>query len=511
MGKLQLNRNKLAANFAVLIMLLTLVANASIGGLAFAQTPMPVSDAYVWTSGNSYGYSFSDATGLYNISSLNPGNYTVTATGAGFLDASVGNVSVTAGAEKSNVNLLMLASGGISGHVTDVDSGSSLQFVNIYAYNSTGSYSSSSYTDSNGNYQIIENLATGTYNVSAIYNSGYVTKTISGVSVTAGAITNNVNIALDKSAIISGTVTDSVTSAVLEGIYVYALTPSGTYITADITNSSGKYTLNMNLGTGTYNISALYPANHLPKTIGGVAVVGGNQYTRNLALDPSGIISGRITSSTGSPLFDAFVSASSGSWFGYASTNETGYYRITDGLGTGTYSVFASYGGSYNQMTGVSVTQGSETSNINFQITLSPSGTIIGRVTNATSGNPIPSASVTAEGVNGEGTATTNSTGYYVIDSGLGTGTYNVSVSADGYVDQTQTGVSVILNQVTSNINFQMLTPVPGRISGHVQTLITPIPEFNTASLMIVIFTAASIVLLIKKLKTPRLKPSRPL
>jgi hypothetical protein len=489
---------------------LALVANVSAGIFASAQTPVPVAGAFVTASGdNGYGYASSNSQGFYNITSLlNTGIYTVEASAIGFVDTSIRNVHVNAGSETPNANILMPISGGISGRVTDAVSGAPLQFVFVDAGNATGS-GYTTITDSNGNYQIITNLASGTYNVSTLFATGYQTKTISGVSVTAGVMTSNVNLALSKSAIITGTVTDSTTAAVLSGITVIAYTPGGSYVTSDTTNSSGKYTLDSDLATGTYNITIFLPTNHLTKTTQ-IAVVAGNQYTVNVALDPSGIISGRVTSTTGTPLFDAFVTVSGAGGSGFATTNETGDYEITSGLGTGTYTVFASYGGGSGFATGVPVTAGVKTSNVNIQVMLLPSGTITGRVTNAT-GAPMPDVSVTAEGLTGSGSATTNSTGYYVINAGLLTGTYNVTVSEYGYVDQTRTGVSVTIGQVTPDINFQLQAIASGRISGLVQTTGTPIPEFHTELTMLAIFAAASIVIMIQKLKDPKLKPAKPL
>ena len=496
-------KHRIIANLLVYTILSALIVNAFAGvNLAFAQTPLPVPGAFVTASGNGSGSDSGDSQGFYNITSLlDTGNYTVAASATGFIDTQVENVSVTAGAETSNTNILMPVSGGISGRITDAVSGAPLQSVMVGSVNNTNNieYGDTVFTDSNGNYQMITNLATGKYNVTAVFATGHVTKTITGISVTAGVMTNNVNIALDKSAIISGTVRDSVTNAVLQGISVYALTTSGIFSDSAVTNSSGQYTLDTDIGTGTYNVSTIFPDNHLSKTIGGVAVVAGNQYTVDILLDPSGIISGRVTSATnGSPLAGATVTATGGNFFGFATTNDTGYYRITDGLGTASYTVFASYGGGFNVVLAVSVTQGSETQNVNIQIATPASGTIRGRITNST-GSPMEFVTVDAEGDSGFGSATTNSNGDYEINTGLLTGTYNVTVSEPGYVAQTRTGVSVILNQVTSNINFQLQQIPSGRISGFVQSLVAPIPEFHSEFIMIVIFAAASIATIIAR------------
>lgn len=510
-------RGKLTANILVLTILIALIANTSAGIFAFAQTTNPISGAFVSASGdNGYGSATSNTQGNFNITSqLGTGNYTLDASATGFIDTTVENVAVTSGSEKSNVIINMDVSGGIAGRITDAVSSASLQFADVEAANRTGNvdYGSFAFTGSDGTYQITTNLATGKYNVTA-GATGYLTGSLSNVAVTAGALTSNINIALSRSAVISGTVTDAVSGAPLSDVLVEAILSTGIFGDITITNSSGMYTLNTNLGTGIYNVTTFFPAGHISVTATGINVVAGNSYTQNLALPRSGRISGRITSPTGQGLADASVTAfaSGGTSFGSATTNSTGYYNITDGLATGTYTLFASLGGGFNFTTiPVSVTAGSETPNINLQLTITPSGTITGRVTNST-GSPLEGISVEATGVAGSGSATTNSTGYYVINEGLGTGMYSVTASEFGYVDQTQTGVSVTVNQVTPNINFQLQAMVSGRISGRVQTTGTPIiPEFHSELVMLAIFAAASTIIMIKRLRSGHVDATKPL
>jgi 5-hydroxyisourate hydrolase-like protein (transthyretin family) len=512
----KLKYGRIAANLLVMSILLALIVGASASQLAFAQTTTPVADAFVTasstTGGEGYGTATSNAQGFYNITTfLDSGNYSVEASAIGFIDTSVENVRVTGGQETPNVNILLPVSGAISGRVTDAATGTPASFVEVEASNATtGDSISSGLTDSSGNYLINTNLATGTYNVTAAFAAGYLMKTVGNVAVTAGATTSNVNFALNKSAIITGTVTDSVTSAALSGIAVYASSSTSGFAAAAVTNSSGKYTMNTNLGTGTYNVSVLLPAGHISNTITGVAVTAGNQYTVNVPLNPSGIISGRVTTTTGTPVAGASVTASAGTNFGFATTNATGYYRITDGLDTGSYTVFASYGGGFATATGVSVTRGQETGNVDLQLTLLPSGTITGRVTNTT-GSPISLAYVSAEGLTGSGSAYTDDNGVYTINTGLLTGTYNVTAEATGYGAMSQTGVSVTIGQTTPNIDFQLVAIPSGRISGFVQATGTPIPEFQNEFYVLAIFCAASIIIVLTKLRTTHVEPSTPL
>jgi parallel beta-helix repeat protein len=91
------------------------------------------------------------------------------------------------------------------------------------------------------------------------------------------------------------------------------------------------------------------------------------------------------------------------------------------------------------------------------------SGTITGRVINATSGAPIQFASVTATGSAGFGSDTTDANGDYIMNTGLGNGAYTVNVTATGFVSQERYGVNVMINQVTSNIDFLLTTVAPSR------------------------------------------------
>ncbi|HEX9262638.1 MAG TPA: carboxypeptidase-like regulatory domain-containing protein, partial [Candidatus Bathyarchaeia archaeon] len=180
--------------------------------------------------------------------------------------------------------------------------------------------------------------------------------------------------------------------------------------------------------------------------------------------------------------------------------NDTGYYTIADGLGTGTYTIYASYGNGFSQLIGVNVVQGSQTSNVNLQITQQPIGTITGRVTNSSS-LPVIFAYVNAQGDSSYGSDYTDAYGDYSLTVEVA-GTYNVTVTANGYASKNQTSVSAKLDQITPNINFQLKDVPSGRISGLVQSIATPIPELHGELYPILFFVCASIVLLAKKVKT---------
>lgn len=524
-------RHKLIADLEILVILLCLsisVSNAIasyqsnkvFSGVAYALSTYPVQGASVSASGpEGYGYATTNSLGEYTITEeLGTGNYTVTASAEYYVDAKITDVSVTSGLETTNVDLLLNASGAILGRVTDAVSSQPLQNVYVRAYNATGGTTDgpSASTDSNGNYQIVTNLPTGTYNVTASYVSGHLDKTVNGISVTAGVETTDVNFALEKSGIISGTVTDAVSTLPLQNILISASAAGGEFNGIATTNSSGKYRIDTNLGTGNYNVTAWFPEEHISKTVPGVFLTAGAQVTVDMALEPSGIISGKVTRTPGGqPLEGASVTAYSAGYV-YVGSNETnaaGEYRIESGLGTETYTVMATFNSDFGiYPLDVDVVAGSETPNIDIQIVLTPSGTITGRVTNTT-GDPIENALVTAEGPGGYGQADTNSNGDYAILTGLGDGAYNVTASATGYLDKNMSNVNVIVDQVTPNIDFQLSPkPIPpsGRISGKVQSAAMVVPEFPYSTPILVFVTSTCIALAFAKLYIAKVKRTKP-
>jgi Carboxypeptidase regulatory-like domain len=302
-------------------------------------------------------------------------------------------------------------------------------------------------------------------------STGYLSQTKSGIALTAGSMTSNENFALTYSGVITGTITDANSHAPLNGIFVEAQSVNGVYSGFAETDSNGKYTINNNLGTGTYNVTEFSPAGHLTNTVSGQVVTAGQTTTVNIALNPSGVISGKVTNTNGQPLSgaDVFVTNTLGTvFYGSATTDSSGNYQVNTDLATGSYMVEAFSGTSFaTYPSSVNVIAGQTTSNINIQLTtiVIPSGTVSGKVTS--SGVAIDSAYITVQGPGGSNSNYTDSNGNYIISSGLGTGSYTVNVTATGYVSQQQTGVSVTINQITT-VNFALAAKASGIISGQV-------------------------------------------
>ena len=324
-------------------------------------------------------------------------------------------------------------------------------------------------TDASGMYSISEGLQTGDYTVSVIA-IGYIIEELEGVSVTVGEATSNVDVYLQVSGGISGRISDVISGAPVANVLVTAFSSNERYGWSGLTDANGNYLIATNLATGTYNVTAFFPEGYVTGTVSGVGVTEGVETSSvNLALERSGVVSGVVTALDGTPLVNATVMVTSqdGVYFGFATTDVSGNYQISSGLGTGTYNAFALYELGFAQVTDISVVAGEETSNVNFIIDVpspTPSGGISGIVTD-NQGNPLQGIIVTATGAAGFGSATTDMDGYYLIADGLGTGTYTVEASATGFTSSTTPGVEVTVSQETQNVNFQ-LNRIPPAASG---------------------------------------------
>jgi hypothetical protein len=364
-------------------------------GVVYANPDVPLANVMVGaTGGGGYGFNVTNALGKYIMTQgLTAGTYKVSAIAEGYIIQELDNINVVVGSETGNVNFRLLRSGGISGKVTASNTGKGVANVIITAYTKT-SYGWYAMTDADGNYKIITNLPTDTYNVTVAIPTGYFGKTVSGVKVTAGAETKNVNIVLDPSGIILGKVTTKTGSQPLVGVTVMARSSDNKgFMGYATTESDGTFRIESGLGTGTYIVTAQQGENF--NQVQDVAVTAGKETPNvNLTLDVtppelSGTIKGKVTDTSNNPIEGATVSAGNGD----ATTDKDGYYEITSGLPTGTYTVNVDADG-YEpaSKTGVVVTAGSVRANIDFQLQKTPaskSGRISGTVTGEE--NPIAS------------------------------------------------------------------------------------------------------------------------
>ena len=359
-------------------------------------------------------------------------------------------------------------------------------------------------TNGNGQYTITQGLKSGTYKITA-EQPGYLIAEKDGVTVTAPSLTSSIDLYLNASASISGRVTDNVTRIQIPNISVVATLSSGggAFFGSALTDLGGNYEINMNIGTGIYNVTAFLPKGHISQTIPLVNATAGARTTHvDMSLQQSGIIMGSVTTSTNQPLANiTVVAASLTGGFGEAETDTSGNYSITSGLGAGEYTVSA-YSGTSSDSKNVSITQDVPlVSDVNLHLAVTPSGIITGTVTDADDSKAVLDAHVQATGLTqfNYGDAYTDPSGNYIISSGLESNdNYTVAVSAVGYQDAYVTNVPVLVGQLTPNVNIQ-LHKIPasqsGRISGTVTGDPAAIPEFEYPIAITMIITLIAVTL----------------
>lgn len=234
-------------------------------------------------------------------------------------------------------------SGTVAGMVTD-DTGAPLANVMVDAQ--SVDYSTSTYTDSSGGYMFI--LPEGTYDVSAVADSGFVVDTsYSGVMLNAGDALTGFDFVISPevvvtNGIISGMVTDTLGNPVI-GTTVDIATEG--YSGSAVTDSTGMYMFDVEAGT--YDLSITPEEGFVVDTMySGVVLAAGDTLT---GLDfvisseepvvETGTISGSVSDMSESPINDIMVYAISGTDTTSTMTDTLGDYSFV--LDPGTYDISA--------------------------------------------------------------------------------------------------------------------------------------------------------------------------
>jgi hypothetical protein len=320
-----------------------------------------------------YAYAYPDASGTYTVTGLPSGDYWLRFSYADHLTEYYDDalnypqrdpVAVTAPNTTAGVNAALAAAGSITGTVTAADTGLPLAGVSMRADSVGGEAAGSATTDAAGRYKI-NYLPSGEYRVSFApsgsgaacayqreWHSGQSSQAAADiVTVTAPAVTPNVDAVLERGSILAGRVVEANTGAPLENVYVTVLDGDGKELAWGLTNLLGHYQTSPALPSGTYwlhfaeyeqGYADEYYANAL--TLAAAQPVDvkapGDLTGVDATLALGGLISGRvIAGDTGTPLADVNVTvyAAGGEQVAYAYTDSEGRYTVRDGLATGSY------------------------------------------------------------------------------------------------------------------------------------------------------------------------------
>jgi hypothetical protein len=402
---------------------------------------------------NAYGnYSFG------NIAAGGP--YTLTFNDNGYV-TQVSSVSVTSG-NTTTQNAALAEAGSIGGKVTDATTLAAVANATVTCTCLTGS----AFSDSNGNYTLAD-VPPGSGYAVTFNATGYQTKTITGVSVTAKTVTTENAALSEQLGGITGTVTDSLTHAAISGASVTCTsTPTCTGAT---TATDGTYTIS-SLAPGTYHLIAA--ASGYTSSATTPVVVGTTTATQNFALVPhSGSISGTVTDSiTGLPINGATVACSGSPTCISAITPTNGTYTLSS-LTEGTYQLVASAPNYTTSSTTPVVVVPGGTPSQPFALVPTP-GTITGTVIDTFTSLPVSGASVTCNGPPACTGTSTASDGSYTLT--VEPGSYTVVLSKTGYITTTRSGVVVTSGNAASGPSS--LAPSQGTISGTVIDSVTLAP-----------------------------------
>ncbi|HVP23424.1 MAG TPA: carboxypeptidase-like regulatory domain-containing protein [Conexivisphaerales archaeon] len=309
-----------------------------------------------------------DANGNYVINSnIGVGQYNVTASDTGFLDqAQTATINSTSDVDTLNFNLVR--SGILWGRVLGFD-GAPVVGAEVMLLDSSGGEASSTITDSNGMYYFYDRVGTDTYSVKVDFQfsfsllaellqfegnatglnfpyqdapyltNGYVGATSGTVSATTGAYTQVPDLVLQKSGVITGTVTDS-QSHPMANVPVSVEGMSSSLSGIVLTDSSGNYRVSYDIVSDTYQVKAeaygYVPASNT------VAASQTGTVNLNLMIAKSAGLSGHVyRSSDMKPIPNALIvlQGKTTSMFGTASSDGNGFYDVFGSLGTDSYNL----------------------------------------------------------------------------------------------------------------------------------------------------------------------------
>ena len=498
--------NFIKIGLTAIMLLTTLSAIVTI----YAQELKPIKGALVIAVGNAgYGETKTDINGFFEITEgLGEGMYDVKVTAKGYITRIIKNVRVKADSATDLGDIELDPSAIIKGVVESPD-GKPAGSVTVTLKTPDGKVVSVTTAADDGSFTFDTDVVTGTYSIEAYafsfegltlqmmklgmvqvpvpvlkggasYLEGYTSGLAHNIKAVQGEVTSGVVVKLGVSGIISGRVTDkqgNPVARVLVIAYPSEWTTGETFRGFfDWTDENGNYRIANNLPTGDYNVTILFPRNYVWKFTDAktVHVEAGKETSNvNFQLEKSGIISGTVVYTDGTPAANATVIAFSeeGEYLGFASTEIDGSFRIDTGLGTGTYQVTAFSGYMmFSEPKTVQVKAGEETKGVKLILrgTARAMATIEGIVTDE-NGNPIAEAEVHSTGK----TTYTRADGTYRLTVALPLGKKTAEVKVTAYkrgYNRTSKSVTLEAGKVKTGVDFTLKSIRLGVIRGRVVT-----------------------------------------
>ena len=316
--------------------------------------------------------------------------------------------------------------GTVTGRVVDASTNQPLAGVSVVS----GQLSA---TTTNTGAFTLSNVQPGSQTIS-ISLAGYATSKAT-VNITAGSIINLGTIPLSTNpttGIIKGTITDAANGLPLQGATV---TVTGSFAGTTATAADGTFTIT-NITPGTVTITASLTGYYAVSGTGTITAGGALLFNPKLSTTPPTATTGNLTgkvydSATNKPIQGATITLSNGL---STTTDSIGVFLIQN-LAPGAYNATVSAVGCIGQssqvmiMAGVTVDVGTIYLTVSLQST-----TVSGKVTDLSTGKPIPNADISI--VSAGFSAKTDSNGIYTI-TGINLMNFTLKASATGYDSKT--------------------------------------------------------------------------
>lgn len=229
-----------------------------------------------------------DAEGRFSFSGLVDGTYSLHVSGAGIAPLQITGIAVVEGAITELQPISLLQTGSVSGVVRDAASGQPLSGITITLLDTDHAITVA--TGEDGTF-LLEGVPVGTQQITA--NGDSHVQAVRTVVVEAGQTTGSVDFTLQRSAVVSGTVTFDGVAVAEAGVSVKD--GDGTVIGYERTGADG-----------TYRIADLDPAGYTLEVdhwryavhSQSITLTSGDSATRDVALVAAGMVSGTLTETT---------------------------------------------------------------------------------------------------------------------------------------------------------------------------------------------------------------------
>ncbi|GMK38662.1 hypothetical protein PCCS19_17160 [Paenibacillus sp. CCS19] len=450
----------------------------SVAGAITADTGEPIASAVVLFYDQTETLRANGQTaqsGAYSIDNLPAGILTLIITAPGFADQSSA-IRLGPGEMQTGINFVLSSvSGGISGQITDAETGDVIAgaSIEIRIADASGIIIAIATTSQFGNY-IVDDLRPGSYAV-IMSAEGYASNAV-GAIVRRDAVTGaSVQLSRLRGTIVGTIVATDNVPLDNNGTSVKLFTASGTLISTLFANNEGRFIIE-GVVPDTYQLSITSPSFETNSQT--INVIANQINAITIKLRPQSItITGTVRHAiTKAPLEGALIGINGRTAIPVETTytDRNGLFIITF-LPFGRFTLFASLPGFASVAAAENAIPG-QTTNLLLEMNPNP-GTVIGFVTNLQDGSIIAGAEIklfTRSQIQ-LGTVLTDNNGSYEYNQ-LSVGDYFVIASSPGFATN-QSGFTIAPG-ATTKLSFA-LQPLPGSITGTVRNALTSEPILN--------------------------------